>query len=53
MPDGNEAIVVKVIPSISEVLPESWDQCAGSSHPFTRHAFLSALEDSGSATSET
>jgi predicted N-acyltransferase len=53
MPDGNEAIIVKVISSISEVLPESWDLCAGKSHPFTRHAFLSALEDSGSATAET
>ena len=53
MPDGNEAIVVKVIPSISEVSPEDWDRCAGTSHPFTRHAFLSALEDSGSATTET
>ena len=53
MPDGNEAIVVKVIPSISEVSPEDWDRCAGTSHPFTRHAFLSALEDSGSATAQT
>ena len=53
MPDGNEEIVVKVIPSISEVSSEAWDRCAGTSHPFTRHAFLSALEDSGSATTET
>jgi predicted N-acyltransferase len=53
MPDGNEAIVVKVIPSVSEVSPKDWDRCAGTSHPFTRHAFLSALEDSGSATAQT
>jgi len=53
MPDGSEQITVKVIPSISEVSPEAWDFCAGTSHPFTRHAFLSALEDSGSATAET
>ena len=53
MPDGSEQITVKVIPSISEVSPEAWDRCAGTSHPFTRHAFLSALEDSGSATAET
>jgi predicted N-acyltransferase len=53
MPDGTENIVVKVIPSISEVSQKAWDRCAGTSHPFTRHAFLSALEDSGSATAET
>ena len=53
MPDGREEITVKVIPSISEVTPQAWDKCAGKSYPFTRHAFLSALEDSGSATAET
>ena len=53
MPDGREAITVKVIPSVSEVTSQAWDECAGKSHPFTRHAFLSALEDSGSATAET
>jgi hypothetical protein len=30
-----------------------WDACAGSGNPFLRHAFLSALEESGSATAET
>ncbi|NQV98870.1 MAG: N-acetyltransferase [Rhodospirillales bacterium] len=53
MPDGTEQITVKVIPSISDVSQEAWDECAGTSHPFTRHAFFSALEDSGSATAET
>ena len=53
MPDGNETIVVKIIPSISDISAESWDHCAGTSHPFTRHSFLSALEDSGSATVKT
>lgn len=53
MPDGSDTITVKVIPSISEVTADAWDRCAGRSHPFTRHAFLSALEDSGSATAET
>ncbi len=53
MPDGSESIAVKVIPSISEIASEDWDRCAGSSHPFTRHAFLSSLEDSNSATAET
>jgi hypothetical protein len=30
-----------------------WDACAGSGNPFLSHAFLSALEESGSATAET
>ena len=50
MPDGREAISVKVLSSLGEISPEAWDTCAGADNPFTRHAFLSALEDSGSAT---
>jgi predicted N-acyltransferase len=30
-----------------------WDACAGSDNPFLTHAFLSALEESGSATART
>ena len=30
-----------------------WDSCAGTDNPFLTHAFLSALEESGSATSRT
>jgi predicted N-acyltransferase len=33
--------------------PEDWDRCAGSGDPFLSHAFLSALEESGSATART
>lgn len=29
-----------------------WDACAGSDNPFVSHAFLSALEESGSATAQ-
>ena len=32
---------------------EQWDACAGTANPFLTHAFLSALEDSGSATART
>jgi predicted N-acyltransferase len=53
MPDGTDAVAIKVIKSLSEVSPEAWDACAGSDNPFVRHAFLSALEESGSATAET
>lgn len=30
-----------------------WDRCAGIGNPFTTHAFLAALEESGSATART
>ena len=53
MPDGRDAVAIKIIKSLSEVSPEAWDACAGTDNPFARHAFLSALEDSGSATGET
>ena len=53
MPDGRDAVAIKIIKSLSEVSPEAWDACAGTDNPFIRHAFLSALEDSGSATGET
>jgi predicted N-acyltransferase/glycerophosphoryl diester phosphodiesterase len=34
---------------IAELAAEDWDRCAGSDDPFLSHAFLSALEQSGSA----
>jgi uncharacterized protein len=33
--------------------PSDWDRCAGTGDPFLSHAFLSALEESGSATPRT
>ena len=33
--------------------PADWDRCAGPGDPFVSHAFLSALEESGSATPRT
>jgi hypothetical protein len=46
------ALRVRVLPSIGDITATSWDACAGgtSANPFTRHAFLSALEASKSAT---
>lgn len=52
MPDGAESRVLSVISSISDMAPEKWDACAGTDNPFVSHAFLSALEDSGSANEE-
>ena len=53
MPDGRDAVAIKVLQSLSEISPEAWNACAGDANPFVRHEFLSALEDSGSATRET
>ena len=49
MPDGTEPFTVKVLSAIAEAPAEAWDACAGARNPFISHAFLSALEDSGSA----
>lgn len=40
-------------PSIREIDAADWDACAGDGNPFVTHAFLSALEDSGSANART
>lgn len=41
--------VARVAGGIGGIAPEDWDACAGVDNPFLSHAFLSALEDSGSA----
>ena len=33
---------------LSEIAPQTWDALVPDAQPFVRHAFLSALEDSGS-----
>lgn len=43
----------RIIASLGEVAAAAWDRCAGDDNPFVCHAFLSALEESGSATAET
>jgi len=52
MPDGSDSLAVRVVSRIAEVPAAEWDACAGG-NPFVSHAFLSALEDSGSAAAET
>ncbi len=39
--------------AIAEIAAPDWDACAGVENPFVSHAFLSALEDSGSANART
>ncbi|MCW2244934.1 putative N-acyltransferase [Azospirillum fermentarium] len=53
MPDGGEAITLRILDGIGAVAAADWDACAGPDNPFVRHAFLKALEDSGSATAAT
>ncbi|NQU55661.1 MAG: N-acetyltransferase, partial [Rhodospirillales bacterium] len=48
MPDGSDTQVIRVIGAIGEIAAKAWDACAGSDDPFVRHAFLDALEQSGS-----
>lgn len=52
MPDGGDAIVLRVVSSLAEVSAAEWDACAGTGNPFVSHAFLSALEDSRCAIAE-
>ena len=42
-----------ILGSITQVDAAAWDRCAGADNPFVRHAFLAALEESGSSTAET
>ncbi|MGY8998859.1 MAG: GNAT family N-acetyltransferase [Rhodospirillales bacterium] len=53
MIDGHQEISIKVLTKISDISAEDWDTCAGDSNPFVRHAFLNALEKSGSVTDKT
>lgn len=58
-----ETVVVRVASRVAEVPAEQWDACArggdaempsaAPSNPFISHSFLKALEDSGSAASDT
>jgi uncharacterized protein len=53
MPDGSAALTLTLHARIAEIEATEWDACAGSGNPFVSHAFLSAMEDSGSANSRT
>ncbi|MEA3052038.1 MAG: uncharacterized protein QOG72_941 [Sphingomonadales bacterium] len=46
-------IVARLGRGVASFDPADWDRCAGSADPFLSHAFLSALEESGSATPRT
>jgi predicted N-acyltransferase len=53
MPDGSATLTLTLHDRIADIDAADWDICAGAGNPFVSHAFLSAMEDSGSAGSQT
>lgn len=56
-PPDTENLTIKILPDIHRLPAGEWDRCANvgspDHNPFVRHAFFSALEDSGSVDAET
>jgi predicted N-acyltransferase len=46
-------LVARIVKGVAAFDAAAWDKCAGTADPFTTHAFLAALEESGSATART
>lgn len=46
--DNSLGIVARVADDIASLSATAWDACAGTANPFISHAFLSAMEESGS-----
>ena len=53
MPDGGESVTLHAHSRIADIPATAWDACAASGQPFLSHGWLSALEESGSATAQT
>ena len=53
MPDGSGHLTLTLHPAIAAIAAADWDACAGDDNPFVSHAFLSAVEESGSANART
>ncbi len=53
MPDTGPTLSLTLHRAIAEIPEADWDACAGPDNPFVCHAFLHALEESGSATART
>ncbi len=51
--DGAATLTMSLHAAIKEIDPADWDACAGDDNPFVSHAFLSVVEDSGSANART
>ncbi len=50
---SDEPVLARIVPGVARFPAGDWDRCAGPDDPFLSHAFLAALEDSGSAAAET
>jgi hypothetical protein len=50
---GADTLQVKLVRGIGQIAAQIWDACVGPDQPFLSHAFLCALEDSGSASQRT
>lgn len=48
MPDGLDTLTFELLDGLTSLDAGAWDACIPPGAPFTTHAFLSALEDSGS-----
>lgn len=53
MQDGGGSPRIRIVSGLREIKAAEWDRCAGTDNPFVSHAFLEALEASGSATAQT
>jgi predicted N-acyltransferase len=53
MPDGSAALTLTLHRSIADIPAADWNACAGGKNPFVSHAFLSVVEESGSANTRT
>src|SRR5260221_7099383 len=53
MHDCGGTFTIRVVDRIAAIPAAAWDACAGPDNPFLSHAFLDALEESGSATAAT
>jgi len=47
------AVTIRVAAHMKDIEADAWDALGGRDHPFVAHAFLRALEESGSATPQT
>ena len=50
---SSPTFTARLLHSIAEIAPATWDALAGQDYPFLRHGFLLALETSGCTTAET
>ena len=45
---GEDELVARIADGVAALPSDQWDACAGPQNPFVSHAFLSAMEESGS-----